>query len=143
EWGDGTESVALFNPTDLDTDQWVRVAQEAGIKLLILTAKHHDGFCLWPTHTTDYSIRNSRYKDGKGDILKELSESCKKYGMKLGVYLSPWDRNAASYGTDEYNKMFMNQLQEVLTQYGTIDEVWFDGANGEGPNGKKQEYDWA
>lgn len=143
EWGDGTESVALFNPTDLDTDQWVRVAQEAGIKLLILTAKHHDGFCLWPTHTTDYSIRNSPYKDGKGDILKELSESCKKYGMKLGVYLSPWDRNAASYGTDEYNKMFMNQLQEVLTQYGTIDEVWFDGANGEGPNGKKQEYDWA
>lgn len=142
EWGDGTESPSLFNPTDLDTDQWVRVAKEAGINLLILTAKHHDGFCLWPTETTEYSIKNAPYLNGQGDILRSLAESCEKYGMKIGVYLSPWDRNAKSYGSDDYNKMFLAQLTEVLTQYGKIDEVWFDGANGEGPNGKKQEYDW-
>src|SRR5690606_8381803 len=143
EWGDGTESPKLFNPTKLETDQWVRIAKESGIKLLILTAKHHDGFCLWPTNTTDYSIKKAPYKNGEGDILKELAESCKKYDVKIGVYLSPWDRNAKSYGTDQYNEMFRNQLKEVLTNYGKIDEVWFDGANGEGPNGKKQEYDWA
>jgi len=143
EWGDGTESPKLFNPTKLETDQWVRIAKESGIKLLILTVKHHDGFCLWPTNTTDYSIKKAPYKNGEGDILKELAESCKKYDVKIGVYLSPWDRNAKSYGTDQYNEMFRNQLKEVLTNYGKIDEVWFDGANGEGPNGKKQEYDWA
>lgn len=143
EWGDGKESPLLFNPKKLDTDQWVRIAKDAGINLLILTAKHHDGFCLWPTNTTDYSIKQSPYKDGNGDLLKSLAESCKKYDMKIGVYLSPWDRNAKSYGSEEYNEMFRNQLSEVLTNYGKIDEVWFDGANGEGPNGKKQEYDWA
>lgn len=143
EWGDGTEDPKLFNPTKLDTDQWVRIAKDAGINLLILTAKHHDGFCLWPTETTEYSIKNSPYQNGQGDILKALAESCKKYDMKIGVYLSPWDRNAKSYGSEEYNTMFRAQLREVLTKYGRIDEVWFDGANGEGPNGKKQEYDWA
>ena len=143
EWGDGTESPALFNPSQLDTDQWVRVAKEAGIQLLILTAKHHDGFCLWPTKTTEYSIKNAPYLNGQGDILKSLAASCKKYGVKIGVYLSPWDRNAASYGSEAYNTFFRNQLTEVLSDYGTIDEVWFDGANGEGPNGKRQEYDWA
>lgn len=143
EWGDGKESPSLFNPQKLDTDQWVRVAKDAGINLLILTAKHHDGFCLWPTNTTDYSIKQSPYLNGQGDILKSLAESCKKYNMKIGVYLSPWDRNAKSYGSEAYNEMFRNQLTEVLTNYGKIDEVWFDGANGEGPNGKKQEYDWA
>jgi alpha-L-fucosidase len=101
EWGDGTESPQLFYPTKLDTDQWVRIAKQSGIKLLILTAKHHDGFCLWPTNTTDYSIKNAPYKNGQGDILKELAESCKKYDMKIGVYLSPWDRNANSYGSDQ------------------------------------------
>lgn len=143
EWGDGKASPKLFNPTNLDTDQWVRVAKESGINLLILTAKHHDGFCLWPTKTTDYSIKNSPYMNGQGDILKSLAESCKKYNMKIGVYLSPWDRNASVYGSEAYNEMFRNQLNEVLSDYGKIDEVWFDGANGEGPNGKKQEYDWA
>ncbi len=143
EWGDGKASPQLFNPTNLDTDQWVRIAKESGINLLILTAKHHDGFCLWPTNTTEYSIKNSPYKAGKGDVLKDLAASCKKYDMKIGVYLSPWDRNASVYGSEAYNEMFRNQLAEVLTNYGRIDEVWFDGANGEGPNGKKQEYDWA
>lgn len=143
EWGDGKESPSLFNPTKLDTDQWVQVAQKAGINLLILTAKHHDGFCLWPTNTTDYSVKNAPYLNGQGDVLKSLAQSCKKYGMKIGVYLSPWDRNAKSYGSDAYNEMFRNQLTEVLSNYGKIDEVWFDGANGEGPNGKKQEYNWS
>lgn len=143
EWGDGKENPALFNPTALDTDQWVRIAKASGINLLILTAKHHDGFCLWPTQTTAYNITNSPYQGGKGDILRDLAASCKKYGLKIGVYLSPWDRNAQSYGSEAYNKLFLQQLTEVLGNYGKIDEVWFDGANGEGPNGKKQEYDWS
>lgn len=142
EWGDGKASPNLFNPSNLDTDQWVRVAKESGINLLILTAKHHDGFCLWPTKTTEYSIKNSPYLNGQGDLMKSLAASCKKYDMKIGVYLSPWDRNASVYGSEAYNEMFRTQLTEVLTDYGKIDEVWFDGANGEGPNGKKQEYDW-
>lgn len=142
EWGDGTESPNLFNPTDLDVEQWVKTAKEGGIKLLILTAKHHDGFCLWQTATTEHSVKSSPYKQGKGDVLRELADACRKHGMKLGVYLSPWDRNAKSYGTAAYNDFFVDQLNELLTQYGKIDEVWFDGANGEGPNGKKQEYDW-
>lgn len=143
EWGDGKESPTLFNPQKLDTDQWVRIAKDAGINLMILTAKHHDGFCLWPTETTDYSIKQAPYLNGQGDILKSLVASCAKYDMKIGIYLSPWDRNAKSYGSEAYNEMFRNQLTEVLSNYGKIDEVWFDGANGEGPNGKKQEYDWA
>lgn len=143
EWGDGTEDPALFNPDALDTDQWVRTLKDAGFEMVILTAKHHDGFCLWPTATTTHSVASSPWRDGKGDVVRDLRRSCDKYGMKLGLYLSPWDRNAACYGDSErYNDMFVAQLTELLTQYGTIDEVWFDGACGEGPNGKKQEYDW-
>lgn len=143
EWGDGTEDPAIFNPVGLDTDQWVKTLKDAGFKLVILTCKHHDGFCLWQTETTDHSVKSSPWRNGEGDVLKDLSESCKKYDMKLGVYLSPWDRNSATYGSgDAYNDLYIAQLTELLTNYGDIDEVWFDGANGEGPNGKKQEYDW-
>lgn len=142
EWGDGSESPELFNPTEIDTDQWVRILKNAGFKMVILTAKHHDGFCLWPTKTTEHSIANSPWKNGEGDLVADLRESCQKYDVKFGVYLSPWDRNAPSYGSDEYNDLFLAQLTELLTNYGEIHEVWFDGANGEGPNGKKQEYDW-
>lgn len=143
EWGDGKESPEFFNPDALDTDQWVKTLKDAGFKMVILTAKHHDGFCLWPTATTDHSVASSPWRGGKGDVMAELRRSCDKYGMKLGVYLSPWDRNAPCYGdSPRYNDMFVAQLTELLTNYGKIDEVWFDGACGEGPNGKKQEYDW-
>lgn len=143
EWGDGKESPEFFNPDALDTDQWVKTLKDAGFKMVILTAKHHDGFCLWPTATTGHSVANSPWRDGKGDVMADLRRSCDKYGMKLGVYLSPWDRNAPCYGdSPRYNDMFVAQLTELLTNYGKIDEVWFDGACGEGPNGKKQEYDW-
>lgn len=143
EWGDGSESPEIFNPVGLDADQWVKTLKDAGFKLVILTAKHHDGFCLWPTKTTAHSVASSPWRDGKGDVMADLRRACDKYGMKLGVYLSPWDRNAQCYGdSPAYNDMFVAQLTELLTQYGRIDEVWFDGACGEGPNGKKQEYDW-
>lgn len=143
EWGDGTEHPALFRPDSLDTDQWVRTLREAGFGMVILTCKHHDGFCLWQTETTDFSVASSPWRDGKGDVLADLAQSCERYGMKLGVYLSPWDRHDPSYGTgDAYNDLYIAQLTELLTNYGPIDEVWFDGANGEGPNGKVQEYDW-
>jgi alpha-L-fucosidase len=142
EWGDGKEEEKIFNPEHLDARQWVKTLKDAGFKQVILTAKHHDGFCLWPTKTTEHSVASSPWRNGKGDVMAELRKACDEYGMKLGVYLSPWDRNAKCYGSDAYNDMFVAQLTELLTNYGKIDEVWFDGACGEGPNGKKQVYDW-
>ncbi len=143
EWGKGTESPSVFNPTDFDARQWARTAKDAGMKLLILTAKHHDGFCLWPSKYTEHSVKNSPWQEGKGDAVAEVAKACKEYGIKLGVYLSPWDRHEKTYGDSPvYNEHFRNQLSELLTNYGEIAEVWFDGACGEGPNGKKQVYDW-
>jgi len=130
EWGSGGESPDTFNPAELDAMQWARIAKESGMKGLIITAKHHDGFCLWPSKYTEHSVKNTRWKNGKGDIIKDLSEACKAYGLKMGVYLSPWDRNNAHYGKSEYVEIFHNQLRELLTNYGDIFEVWFDGANG-------------
>lgn len=143
EWGDGTESPELFNPTQLDARQWVKSLKEGGMKMVILTAKHHDGFCLWPTKTTSHSVASSPWRNGKGDVVREVKKACEELGMKFGIYLSPWDRHAKCYGdSPAYNQYFLEQLTELLTWYGKVDEVWFDGANGEGPNGKKQIYDW-
>lgn len=139
EWGKGDEEPSAFNPSDLSTDSWAEAAVSAGMKGIILTAKHHDGFCLWDTKYTEHCVRNSPYKK---DILAQLSESCKKYNIKLGVYLSPWDRHEPRYGTDEYNDYYVNQLSEICTNYGELFCLWFDGACGEGKNGKKQVYDW-
>jgi len=143
EWGEGTEDPELFNPTDFDAGQWVEAVKTAGIRGLIVTAKHHDGFCLWPSRYTEHSVRSSLWRDGKGDIVGEVAAACGKAGLKFGVYLSPWDRHEPSYGdSPRYDEHFKNQLRELLTNYGEISEVWFDGACGEGPNGKRQVYDW-
>ncbi len=143
EWGNGKEDPKLFQPTAFDARQWVRVAKDAGIKMLIVTAKHHDGFCLWPTKTTEHCVRNSPWRDGKGDIVGDVAKACREGGLEFGFYLSPWDRNNPHYGdSPAYNKIFKDQLRELLTHYGEIGEVWFDGACGEGPSGKKQVYDW-
>jgi len=143
EWGDGTEDPAIFDPSRLDARQWARVARESGFRAMILTAKHHDGFCLWPTETTRHSVASSPWRDGEGDLVREFVDACRAEDLKPGLYCSPWDRNAPSYGdSPRYNHMFVAQLTELLTGYGPIHEVWFDGANGEGPNGRRQEYDW-
>lgn len=131
EWGTGKESPSQFNPTNVDTDQWCKVLKESGSKGIIFTAKHHDGFCLFQTDYTEHSIKNSPYKNGKGDIVAELTESCKKYDLKLGIYLSPWDRHESTYGEDAYNDYFVNQLTELCTNYGEIFVFWFDGAKGD------------
>ncbi len=142
EWGHGTEKAAVFNPTNLDCEQWCRIAKASGAKGIIITAKHHDGFCLWPSKFSTHTVRESKWRDGKGDVLKELAAACKKYGLKFGVYISPWDRNHPDYGTEKYNDIFVNMMKEIFTNYGPIWELWWDGANGEGPNGKRQMYDW-
>lgn len=142
EWGTGKEDEKSFNPTALDCRQWARTAKAAGFKLLIMTAKHHDGFCLWPTKLTEHCTRNAPWKNGQGDVVREFVEACHTEGLKVGLYLSPWDRNNPKYGSDAYNDYFTGQLTELLTNYGPVDEMWFDGACGEGPNGKKQEYDF-
>lgn len=143
EWGEGTEDPTLFNPTAFDARQWARVLKDAGMKMIIVTAKHHDGFCLWPSRFTEHSVKKSPWRDGRGDVVGEVAEACREAGLKFGIYLSPWDRHDPSYGdSPAYNRHFMNQLRELLTDYGEVGEVWFDGACGEGTNGKRQEYDW-
>jgi alpha-L-fucosidase len=129
-WGYGNEDIKMFNPEKLDCRQWARVCKQAGMKGIIITAKHHCGFCLWPSKYTNYSVKNAPWKNGKGDVLREMAEACKEYGLKLGIYLSPWDRNNPDYGSPAYIQYFRNQLTELLTNYGPIFEVWFDGANG-------------
>ena len=143
EWGDGREDPARFDPTEFDARQWTAAIRAAGMRMLILTCKHHDGFCLWPSAYTEHSVKSSPWRDGQGDIVREVSDACREAGLKFGVYLSPWDRHEPSYGdSPRYDEYFTNQLTELLTNYGEIADVWFDGACGEGPNGKRQVYDW-
>ncbi|MCX6317896.1 MAG: alpha-L-fucosidase [Bacteroidetes bacterium] len=142
EWGHGDEPESVFAPSELDCRQWCRIAKQAGAKGIIITAKHHDGFCLWPSNYSKHTVRESKWKEGKGDVLRELSDACRESGLKFGVYISPWDRNHPDYGTPKYNDVFVNMMKEILLNYGPVWELWWDGANGEGPNGKKQEYDW-
>lgn len=129
EWGEGRAPATEFNPTEFNAEQWAKVVKDAGMKGIIITAKHHDGFCLWNSKTTEYSVKNSKWRDGKGDVLKDLSEACRKYGLKFGVYISPWDRNHPLYGTPKYNEIYKEQWREILTNYGEVFESWLDGAN--------------
>ena len=143
EWGHGTEHPDTFRPSELDCRQWARVCRDAGMRGIILTAKHHDGFCLWPSAFSEHTVAHCAWRGGKGDVVRELADACREYGLFLGLYLSPWDRNHPAYGdSPAYNAVFRGQLEEILTGYGDVAEVWFDGACGEGPNGKRQEYDW-
>jgi alpha-L-fucosidase len=143
EWGDGKENPSIFAPNALDARQWARAAKAGGFRMMILTAKHHDGFCLWPSATTKHTVAASPFRGGRGDVVKEMVAACRAENLRVGLYCSPWDRNSPVYGdSPRYNDFFCDQLTELLTRYGKIDEVWFDGANGEGPNGKKQTYDW-
>lgn len=142
EWGLGDEDPALFDPTAFSAKQWVDVCKSAGMRGLILTCKHHDGFCLWPSAYTAHSVKYSPWREGKGDLVREVAEACRAGGIRFGIYLSPWDRHDPRYGSDAYNEYFKNQLRELLTQYGDVFCVWLDGACGEGPNGLKQVYDW-
>jgi alpha-L-fucosidase len=143
EWGDGREETRLFNPGRFDARQWARAAKAGGFKYVILTAKHHDGFCLWPSKHTGHSVKNSPWRDGHGDVVREFVNAMRAEGLRPGLYLSPWDRHERTYGdSPRYNDYYIAQLTELLTQYGPIVELFFDGANGEGPNGKKQVYDW-
>jgi len=143
EWGDGKEDPKIFNPAEFNASQWAKALKAGGVRMLILTCKHHDGFCLWPSAYTDHSVKSSTWRDGKGDVVKEVSAACRAEGLKFGVYLSPWDRHEPKYGdSPKYNQHFINQLYELLQNYGEVSEIWFDGACGEGPNGKRQEYDF-
>lgn len=144
EWGTGKEDPKIFNPGALDCDQWAKAIKAAGFKLAILTAKHHDGFCLWPSDVTDHDVASSPWKNGQGDLVREFADAMRANGIKVGLYLSPWDMHEPAYGQGKaYDDFFVAQLTELLTRYGKIDEMWFDGACGEGPNGKRQVYDWA
>ena len=143
EWGDGREDPRVFAPTQLDARQWARTARQSGFRAMILTAKHHDGFCLWPSRTTTHTVARSPWRGGDGDVVREFADACRAETLRPGVYLSPWDRNNPAYGdSPRYNDLYCEQLTELLTGYGRLAEVWFDGANGEGPNGKRQVYDW-
>ena len=142
EWGSGKEDPDMFNPTAMDCRQWTGIAKAAGMKGVIITAKHHDGFCLWPNPVAQHTVAQSSWRDGKGDVLKELSEACRKDDLEFGIYISPWDRNDPHYGTPEYNQIFVKTLEHALGNYGPVFEQWFDRACGEGPTGKKQVYDW-
>ncbi|WP_291293602.1 alpha-L-fucosidase [Enterococcus sp.] len=143
EWGNGSESLTVFDPQALDCQAWVALFKRSGMKGVILTCKHHDGFCLWPSNYSQQTVAHTPWREGKGDLVKELSEACHEAGLAFGIYLSPWDQHAPSYGTGQaYDEVYVGQLTELLTQYGEITEVWLDGANGEGPNGKRQFYDW-
>ncbi len=142
EWGEGSEPEDLFQPTALDCRQWAKIARDAGFGGVILTAKHHDGFCLWPNPESKHTVAQSSWREGKGDVLRELSDACEAEGVKFGIYISPWDRYDPTYGTLAYNEVFARTLQSALGNYGPVFEQWFDGANGEGPNGKRQVYDW-